>query len=233
MALKGDKGDKGEPGDKGEQGSQGEQGVQGDKGDKGIPGNDGVSPTITTSKTGKVTTITIVDASGTHTATINDGADGQGSGDMLTSTYDTNGNGVVDNAEKVNNHTVESDVPSNAVFTDTTYTAGTGIEITDGVISNTQTSANWGNITGTLSEQTDLNNALNNKVEKITGKGLSTNDYTAEEKNKLADLVNAKEIGSGLFFWIQMENYLILDRVLTGEYYRYIKSAGRFTRGFK
>ena len=40
---------------------------------------------------------------------------------MKTSTYDTNGNGIVDNAEKVNNHTVDADVPSNAVFTDTTY----------------------------------------------------------------------------------------------------------------
>ena len=169
---------------------------------------------------------------------------------MLKSTYDTNENGIVDNAEKVNNHTVNADVPSNAVFTDTTYTAGTGIDITDGVISNTQTSAEWGNITGTLSNQTDLQNALNNKqntisdldtirsgaslgatalqsytetdpvfsaspsseitsadinnwnnkidssyhdstkVDKVSGKGLSTNDYTTSEKNKLAGLSN-------------------------------------------
>ena len=46
--------------------------------------------------------------------------------------------------------------------TDTTYTAGTGISIENGVISSTQTSAEWGNIGGTLSDQTDLNNALNN-----------------------------------------------------------------------
>lgn len=44
-----------------------------------------------------------------------------------------------------------------------TLTAGTGIDITNNVISNTQTSANWGNITGTLSNQTDLQNALNAK----------------------------------------------------------------------
>lgn len=29
-------------------------------------------------------------------------------------------------------------------------------------------------------------NALNDKVDKVTGKGLSTNDYTTEDKNKLA-----------------------------------------------
>ena len=40
---------------------------------------------------------------------------------MDKSVYDPNGDGVVDNAKKVNNHTVEKDVPSNAVFTDTVY----------------------------------------------------------------------------------------------------------------
>ena len=39
---------------------------------------------------------------------------------MLKTIYDKNNNGIVDNAEKVNNHTVYSDVPLNAVFTDTT-----------------------------------------------------------------------------------------------------------------
>jgi len=36
----------------------------------------------------------------------------------------------------------------------------------------------WGSITGTLSDQTDLQSALNTKVDKVTGKGLSTNDLT-------------------------------------------------------
>lgn len=42
-------------------------------------------------------------------------------GDMHTDVYDTNKNGVVDNAEKVNGHNVYKDVPSDAVFTDTVY----------------------------------------------------------------------------------------------------------------
>jgi hypothetical protein len=42
-------------------------------------------------------------------------------GDMHTDVYDTNKNGVVDNAEKVNGHSVYKDVPSDAVFTDTVY----------------------------------------------------------------------------------------------------------------
>lgn len=51
--------------------------------------------------------------------------------------YDQDNDGVVDNADAVNGHTVYSDVPANAVFTDTTLTAGTGISIVNGVISRT------------------------------------------------------------------------------------------------
>jgi len=46
---------------------------------------------------------------------------GLGVGDMAKSIYDTTNNGIVDNAEKVNGHTVESDVPAGAMFTDTVY----------------------------------------------------------------------------------------------------------------
>lgn len=42
-------------------------------------------------------------------------------GDMRKEVYDTNNNGIVDNAERVNGHTVDSDVPASAEFTDTTY----------------------------------------------------------------------------------------------------------------
>lgn len=46
-------------------------------------------------------------------------ADVTGGGDMSKSTYDTSNNGIVDNAELVNGLTVETAVPSGAVFTDT------------------------------------------------------------------------------------------------------------------
>lgn len=52
---------------------------------------------------------------------VDDSVADKGGGDMLKSVYDTNDNGIVDNAEKVGGHTVETDVPANAVFTDTTY----------------------------------------------------------------------------------------------------------------
>ena len=43
---------------------------------------------------------------------------------MLKNTYDTNGNWKVDDADKVNWLAVETAVPANAIFTDTTYTDG-------------------------------------------------------------------------------------------------------------
>lgn len=115
--------------------AKGEKGDPGNDGQNGADGADGFSPTVETSKTGKVTTITITDVDGEHTATILDGADGQGTGDMLKATYDTNANGVVDNAEKVNSHTVEDDVPEDFFSGDATATAedGTTVELTDAI----------------------------------------------------------------------------------------------------
>lgn len=66
------------------------------------------------------------------------GGGSSASGFMKKSVYDTNDNGIVDNAEKVNGHTVLSNVPANAKFTDTTYTAGLGITISNNVISCTK-----------------------------------------------------------------------------------------------
>ena len=88
----------------------------GTDGINGTNGIDGVSPTVEISKTGKVTTITITDATGPHTATINDGVDGTGAGDMLMATYDTDGNGIVDDSEKLggvaaNQYALKTDIP--------------------------------------------------------------------------------------------------------------------------
>lgn len=66
-------------------------------------------------------------------------------------------------------------------------TAGTGISISNNVISNTQTSAEWGNIEGTLSNQTDLQNALNNKVSKSGNETISgVKTFTGEIKRNVA-----------------------------------------------
>lgn len=98
----------------------------------GPAGPAGVSPTVSVSKTGKVTTITITDAEGTHTATINDGADGSGAGDMVRATYDADNDGIVDDAERLGGqlpayYAKASDVPNVPAWalssTKPTYTA--------------------------------------------------------------------------------------------------------------
>ena len=50
-----------------------------------------------------------------------------------------------------------------ATKTEAKYTAGTGISISNNVISNTQTSAEWGNITGDVENQTDLTEYIKSK----------------------------------------------------------------------
>lgn len=89
----------------------------GARGLKGDTGEDGFSPIVELNKSGTVTSLAITDKNGTKRANIYDGV----GGDMQRAVYDPDNNGIIDNAEKVNNHTVESDVPLNAVFTDTIY----------------------------------------------------------------------------------------------------------------
>lgn len=64
-------------------------------------------------------------------------------------------------------------------LTDTTYTAGTWIDITNWVISNTQTSAERWNITWTLADQTDLNTALSGKQDNLTAQTAYTSKGSA------------------------------------------------------
>lgn len=103
QGVQGEVGPQGKTGPQGATGPQGEQGIQGVPGEKGETGATGPqgptgpAPTVTVSRAGKVTTVTIGDKS----FTVNDGADGSGAGDMLKATYDKDGNGIVDDSEKL------------------------------------------------------------------------------------------------------------------------------------
>lgn len=97
---------------------------------------------------------------------------------------------IADKQDKLtagDNVSIENNVIS---ATDTTYTAGTGIEITSGnVINATGTSTTaWGDITGTLSDQTDLKNALDSKQDVL----MAGDAITIDENNVIsADIVPA------------------------------------------
>lgn len=95
-------------------------------------GANGFSPTITTSKSGKVTTVTVVDVNGTQSFTINDGADGKGSGDMQSSVYDPTGKArdifaYVDNAIK--GVTIETDATPTQNSTNPVQSGGVYTEL--------------------------------------------------------------------------------------------------------
>jgi len=122
--IQGPKGDTGDTGAKGDTGDKGDTGATGPKGDPGTDGTDGVSPSVSTSKTGKITTVTITDATGEHVFTINDGADGTGTGDMVKATYDADNDGVVDDAAALggvaaDQYALKTDIPGAVTMTAT------------------------------------------------------------------------------------------------------------------
>lgn len=77
---------------------------------------------------------------------------------------------------KVNGHTILSDVPANAVFTDTTYTAGTGLELNNTTFNNNGVlDINSGNTNGTI----DIIRRAGTK--NVTIPGLNSAAYTPIE----------------------------------------------------
>lgn len=169
----------------------------------GQDGNDGngIASVEKTGTSGLVDTYTITFTNGdTTTFTVTNGVDGEdgegiptggtagqvlvkkssedydtewntpaGGGDMLKSVYDTDNDGKVDsaeNADTVAGHTVAKDVPADAKFTDTVY------------------------------DDTEIRGDIADKVDKVDGKGLSTEDYTSEEKTKLAGVEASAEVNT-------------------------------------
>ena len=96
-------------------------------------------------------------------------ADGsQYSGNAATATKATS----ADNASKVNNLTVETAVPANAKFTDTTYTGANGVSISGTIISNSGVrSISTGSTNGTISVNTNGTSA------EVAVKGVSAAAY--------------------------------------------------------
>ena len=129
IGLTGATGPQGPTGETGQQGPQGLTGPEGPQGPQGVQGEtgeagNGIINIELVSTNGKLKTYRINFTDGTHfDYQVRDGNDGAGTGtgDMVKANYDANDNGIVDDAERVNGHTVDSDVPANAKFTDTVY----------------------------------------------------------------------------------------------------------------
>ena len=97
------------------------------------------------------------------------------------------------------------------------YVAGTGISFENGKISNTNTKAVWGNITGTISNQTDLSTALDRKQDVLTaGNNITINGTTISAKDTT---------------YSASDNIDITDNAIKAVGYRYDTTNGAFAEG--
>ena len=111
-------------------------------------------------------------------------------GFMKYSQYDPNLTGTVNSARSADHAQDASTVDGHTVGRNVLAGEYTNSEI-DSMIQSDHDE--WGDITGTLSNQADLQAALNGKVDKVAGKGLSENDFTDAEQTKLASVTAGAE----------------------------------------
>mgnify|MGYP000288070004 CR=1 FL=1 len=119
---------------------------------------------------------------------VDDSVASAGGGDMLKSVYDKDGDGVVDDAQKVNGHTVAKDVPADAVFTDTKYEAAT--DSSPGLM----TAADYSKLAAfsaasDYAKKTDITGLYKYKGSKATYSALPTSG------NEVGDVWNVEDTG--------------------------------------
>ncbi len=118
-----------------------------------------------------------------------------GSGDMLKSVYDTDSDGVVDiaqnanNADTVNNLTVETAVPPDAVFTDTTYETVT--TETNGLMSSVD-KIKLNGIENGANNTEIINNLTSTEIDKAlsAAQGKNINDTITSVKEEVLNIQN-------------------------------------------
>jgi hypothetical protein len=107
-----------------------------------------------------------------------------GRGDMLQSVYDTNGDGIVNGADSVpwSGITDKPELYTKSEVDDLLE----NVEIdVDSALSDTSENPVQNKV---------VKAAVDGKVDKVSGKGLSTNDYTTAEKNKLSGIEAGAEV---------------------------------------
>ena len=102
---------------------------------------------------------------------------------LMSASDKTKLNGIADGANKTIVDSALSSTSTNPVQNKVVNTA----------ISNLNT------LVGDTSVASQISNAVANKVDKVNGKGLSTNDYTTDEKNKLSGIATGAEVNQNAF----------------------------------
>jgi len=154
------KGEKGDKGDKGDQGIQGEKGDKGDRGEQGVQGEKGDK--------------------GDKGDTGETGQNGEKGETGRAATIHV-GDVVAGTEASVINRGSEN----YAVFD---FVLPSGKQATDSAAGVAKLYDAPGSAKDGAMTQSATTTMLGNKVDKVTGKGLSTNDYTTEEKTKLANI---------------------------------------------
>lgn len=79
---------------------------------------------------------------------------------IIANTQGTRNYDLLENKPKIDGVELSGEITLDDLNVQSKLSAGTGIEIVNGVISNTQTKPEWGKITGNIAEQTDLQQEL-------------------------------------------------------------------------
>ena len=126
--------------------------------------------------------------------------------DLSNKVDKVSGKGLSTNDYTTTDKNKVSAIPTSPKYTDTTYSAGSGLSLTGTTFSVDSTIARKSDIPSSvdLSGYAKISD-LTSKVDKVSGKGLSTNDYTTADKNKVSAIpTNPKytdttyKAGSGL-----------------------------------
>lgn len=128
---------------------------------------------------------------------------------IIANTQGTRNYDLLNNKPKIDGVELSGEITLDDLNVQSKLSAGTGIEIVDGVINNTQTSAEWGKITGNITEQTDLQNALE-QISTTT----PPNVYTKTEMDEIiANITSQLETLNQHF--TDIDN--TLDNIIAGE----------------
>lgn len=89
------------------------------------------------------------------------------------------------------------DIGANKITVDTSLSSTSTNPVQNKVVNSAISNLNT--LVGNTSVSTQITNAVANKVDKVSGKGLSANDYTTTEKNKLAGISENAEVNQNAF----------------------------------
>ena len=167
----------------------GEDGQQGAKGDDG----NGIASIVKTSTSGKVDTYTITYTDGdSDTFTVTNGNDGAKGETGAKGDTGATGNGISSVTKTGSSGLVDTYTIAFTNGTSTTFTVTNGSDATVTIVSSWSATTSDAKVPSEKLAKT----SLDGKVDKVTGKGLSTNDFTNSYKSTIDGLSSVATSGS-------------------------------------